>query len=278
MGVLGIITQVTLQCVPLYQLKVEMEAANLSDVLGNLQSHLDSNRNFEFFWLPYTDKVAAKKSNIVENVDCDTESFFYYWSEYVLENYAFKMICEFAKWFPSRTKGVSKLTANLISDVTKINYSHKIYATPRLVKFTEMEYNIPAENYQEVMKEVIKIANSGKFNVHFPIENRWVKGDDILMSPAYGRDSAYIACHVYKGKEHKPYFEAMEEVFRAYDGRPHWGKMSTLGAIDVAAIYPEFPTFLKHRAAQDPDNIFVSPYVERLLGVGEKTNQKVSIV
>lgn len=272
MGALGIITQITLQCVPLYKLGVEMKAAPLEDVLANLQAHLDDNRNFEFFWLPYTNKVATKTSNIEATSEVDKISFFNYWSEYIIENYLFMGICEFGKWFPSKTQAISKLTANLISDSKKTAFSHKIYATPRLVKFREMEYNVPADAYQEVMKDVIKTVNSGKFDVHFPIENRWVKGDDILMSPANGRDSAYIACHVYSNKDCKPYFKALEDIFRAYDGRPHWGKMNTLSPAVIADMYPEFSTFMKHRSEQDPDNIFVSQYMKQLLGLGNREN------
>jgi len=121
-----------------------------------------------------------------------------------------------------------------------------------------------------MQKEVVKTVNSGKFNVHFPIENRWVKGDDILMSPAYQRDSAYIACHVYSKKDCLPYFKALEDIFKAYNGRPHWGKMNTFNDKDIANRYPEFETFLKHRAEQDPENIFITSYLEELLGIGKK--------
>ena len=274
-GTLGIITQITLQCVPLYKLGVEMKAAPLEDVLSNLQTHLNNNRNFEFFWLPYTQKVAIKTSNIEATSEVDKVSFFNYWSEYVIENYLFMAICEFGRWFPSKTQAISKLTANLISETKKVAHSHKVYATPRLVKFQEMEYNVPADAYQDVIKEIVKTINAGNFNVHFPIENRWVKGDDILMSPANGRDSAYIACHVYSNKDSKPYFNALEEIFRSFGGRPHWGKMNTLSPYAIADMYPEFPTFMKHRSQQDPDNLFVTPYIQKLLGIGDMKNTSV---
>jgi len=267
MGVLGIITEITLQCVPLYKLSVETKAAPLDAVLSNLPTYLNNNRNFEFFWLPYTNRVATKTSNIEVASEIDKIGFFNYWSEYVIENYLFMGICEFARWFPSKNQAISKLTANLISDTKKTNYSHKVYATPRLVKFREMEYNVPADAYQEVKKEVVKTVNSGKFNVHFPIENRWVKGDDIMMSPANGRDSAYIACHVYSSKDCELYFNALEEIFIAHNGRPHWGKMNQLSPSIISDMYPAYNTFLKHRAQQDPDNLFVSPYIRELLGL-----------
>ena len=228
LGVIGVITQVTIQCMPSYKLNIDNKVETLKEVLSNLQERLDTNRHFEFYWMPYTEMALSKTSNIVANTDTDKVSFFNYWSEYVIENYAFKLVCEYARWFPSKNVAVSKLSAQLMSDTKKTLHSHKVFATQRLVKFREMEYNIPAAAYQDVWKEVLKTVNSKQFNIHFPIESRWVKGDDIPMSPAYKRDSAYIACHVYKGKDCQPYFNALETIFRAHGGRPHWGKMNTL--------------------------------------------------
>lgn len=267
LGTMGIITQLTIQCVPVYKLEISVRAETIPTVFSNLQNRIEDNRNFEFFWMPYTNASITKTSNIVDSKEVDKKNMFNYWSEYVVENYCFKAVCEFGSLFPSKTEAISKFSAKLVSDVRKVQYSHKVYATPRLVKFREMEYNIPAEAFDEVWKDVVKICNSKKFPVHFPLECRWVKADDIFMSPAYERDSAYIACHVYYKKECKPYFKALEEVFRANDGRPHWGKMNTIGAQDIEEMYPKFASFLKHRTTQDPNRIFMSPYLLSLFGL-----------
>lgn len=267
LGVLGIITEVTLQCIPNYKLVLYTQKESLESVLKNLDDRNSKNRNFEFYWFPYTTTTFTKTSNIVSETDVDKVNIFNYWSEYFIENYSFKLLCEIARMFPSQNQRISKICASTISSVKKVAHSHKIYATQRLVKFTEMEYNIPADAYTDVWTEVQKLVNSGKYNIHFPIENRWVKGDNIMMSPAYGRDSAYIACHVYQNKENSEYFEALEEIFKAYDGRPHWGKINTLQTKDIIDRYPQFSTFMKHRQDQDPDGIFVSPYIQQLLGI-----------
>jgi hypothetical protein len=154
--------------------------------------------------------------------------------------------------------------AKTVPTLEKRNHSHKVFATMRIVKFTEMEYNVPAEVYHDVMKEVMKEINTEKYQIHFPIENRWVKGDDIYVSPAFGRDSAYIACHVYHKKDNTPYFKAMETIFRAYGGRPHWGKLNTLNAMDVVDIYPEFQTFDNFRKQHDPNDLFLNPYLSKI--------------
>ncbi len=266
LGLLGIIIEVTLQCVPVYTLLLQNHKESLDAVLSTVDTRNDENRNFEYYWLPYTKTAWTKATNITTEKP-DRTSFLNYWTEFVLENYSFKVLCEIARLFPSQNQRISRIVAMSVPTGRKVNYSHKIYVTQRLVKFTEMEYNIPAEAYQEVWKEVVRTINRGRFDVHFPIENRWVKGDDIFLSPASGRDSAYIACHVYQGKDFRDYFHTLEEIFRSFGGRPHWGKMNTLTADDVREIYPEFSRFERIRQLHDPDGVFINPYVEMLLGV-----------
>lgn len=267
LGVMGVITQITLQCVPTYKLWVQERGENLQTVLPNIEDLVAQHRNFEFFWLPYTQKIVSKTSNVVEGKKVNRSNIFSYLNEYLLENGVLYLFCKFAEWFPSQNQNISKLTSKLVTDNSKVHYSHKVYASARLVKFREMEYNIPADVFHEVWNKVVETVNSGNFKIHFPLEVRWVKGDDIYMSPAYGRDSVYIACHVFGKKECMPYFNALEEIFRDYDGRPHWGKMNTLTHTDVKALYPKFPNFLEHREAHDPKQIFITPYLENLLGL-----------
>lgn len=267
LGCLGIITEITIQCVPSYKLTLQNNRENIHDVLATLDQRNKENRNFEFFWIPYTDTAWTKTTNIVENTAPDKDNFFNYWTEFFLENHIFKLVCEFARYFPSQNKTVAKITAANISTIKKVYYSHKIFATPRIVKFREMEYNIPSETYKDVFKDVQNLINKKKFNIHFPIENRWVKGDDLLLSPAYKRDSTYIACHVYNKKEYEPYFTALEEIFRAYDGRPHWGKMNTLKTNNISTMYPEFTTFMQLRKENDPNGVFINPYLKKLFSI-----------
>lgn len=266
LGVLGIVTEVTLKCVPNYKLKLEKKAEKLTDVLANLNYLNNTNRNFEFYWLPYTNAVQTKYSNITQG-KTDKDSFLDYFNDVIIENHVLKFMCDTAKVFPKLRVGVSKFSSKFLSASTKTKECKDIYATPRLVKFSEMEYNVPINAYQDVMKDVIKCVNSKKFNIHFPIENRFVKGDDIYLSPSYQRDSAYIACHVYKGKDYKPYFKALEEIFTAYEGRPHWGKLHFKKGVYFQEKYPMFDAFNRNRKVHDPNEIFFNPHLRNLLTV-----------
>ncbi|MEO0627797.1 MAG: D-arabinono-1,4-lactone oxidase [Bacteroidota bacterium] len=266
LGALGIITEVSLQCVPSYKLLIQNRKEKLSDVLSTIRERNEGNRNFEYYWFPHTQTAWTKTTNVAEDGEPDKDNYLNYLSELILENYTFKIFCEYARLFPSQSKRISKLVAQFVPSVDKLSLSHRVYATKRLVKFTEMEYNIPAEAYDDAIKDIMKRVNSGDFAVHFPIENRWVKGDDIYMSPANGRDSAYVACHMYNKKDSSYYFRELEAIFRSYGGRPHWGKMNTLRREEVEELYPDFPKFRRIQASQDPHRLFVNPYLEQLLG------------
>ena len=263
LGTLGIITELTLQCIPSYKLELIIDKTTLKEILSSYKEVIQNNRNFEYYWFPNTEYVMTKVCNVTDD-PVDKSGLKNYFQDYILENYAFKLICEFAKIFPSKSIWTSKFSAKTISYHRKVNYSHKVLVAPRLVKFNEMEYNVPLEAYEDVMKDVVKWINKNNKTVHFPIENRFVKGDDIYLSPSYKRDSAYIACHVYNKKEFTAFFTALEEIFLSYEGRPHFGKINQFNKELMNQCYPEFNTFCKLREENDPSNIFISDYMKTL--------------
>ncbi|MDP1746945.1 MAG: D-arabinono-1,4-lactone oxidase, partial [Bacteroidota bacterium] len=220
--------------------------------------------NFEFYWFPHTNGVQMKTLNITDE-EPTKSSFMKYFNDMVLENGAFKVLSELCRMFPSFCKRVSKISAGAVSTGVDINYSTRIYATPRLVKFQEMEYNLPAEKAVEALNEMRDCINAANFKVHFPIEVRFVKADDMYLSPAYQRDSVYIAVHMYKGMEYKTYFDAMETIFKKYNGRPHWGKMHTRTAKELSQLYPMWNKFQEIRNELDPKGLFMNDYLKKLM-------------
>jgi len=266
LGVLGVISKITLQCVPAYKLKFFSHRESLESCLLNLERYNQENRNFEFYWFPYSDLVQSKFSNITDE-PAEDNNFFNYLSDVVLENGVFGLASEVTRWVPSTSAPISKFVSQAVATVTKVNWSHRVYAMPRLVKFNEMEYNIPIEQFEDVFLEIKECMEQQKFKVHFPTENRVVKRDDIYLSPAYGRDSAHISIHVYKGKPYKKYFKAMEAIFRNHNGRPHWAKMHYLTANELADLYPMWNKFLQIRQELDPNGMFLNGYLQQLFGV-----------
>ncbi|HLJ80083.1 MAG TPA: D-arabinono-1,4-lactone oxidase, partial [Ktedonobacterales bacterium] len=268
LGALGVLAAVTLRVVPAKRLRFQARRETLEHCLANLERYKRESSHFEFFWFPYGKWVQAKFLNETEAPAKGSNAWGTF-NKIVMENGLFWALSEVSRLAPPLAPGISRLSGWGISNVDETDYSHRLFATPRVVRFQEMEYNIPAESFPAVIEEVRSCIEKHHFQVNFPVECRFVRGDDIWLSPAYLRDSAYIAVHMYRGMEYMPYFRAVEEIFARYQGRPHWGKMHTRTAAQLAALYPRWDDFRRVRAALDPRGVFLNDYLRGLFGAGE---------
>jgi L-gulono-1,4-lactone dehydrogenase len=134
------------------------------------------------------------------------------------------------------------------------------------VRFKEQEYAVPRAALSDVLAEVKSLIQRRDWHVSFPIEVRVTPSDNLWLSTAYGRDSAYIAFHVFHPSAHEPYFTEVEAIMTAVGGRPHWGKMHTRDAEYLSREYPKFGDFVALRDALDPDRRFGNAYLTRVLG------------
>jgi len=263
LGTLGVIAKVKLRVVPAKRLHYLGQRKKLSECLAHLEQYKQDNSHFEFLWIPYTGGVQAKFLNeTTKPVSKSTlwENF----NKIVLENYVYWLLSEACRMVPRMCKTVCNISAQSIATIDEVNYSHRLFTTPRMVRFQEMEYNIPAEYTGAVINEIQECIQRQQFQVHFPIECRFVHSDDIWLSPAYGRESAYIAVHMYRGMPYRSYFYYIEEIFKRYQGRPHWGKMHTRTAGELAELYPHWHDFRRVRAALDPQGVFLNSYLRDL--------------
>ncbi|QKG84184.1 FAD-binding protein [Kroppenstedtia pulmonis] len=270
LGALGIIIKVRLRVLPKFRLYYQSCRLSLQHTLESLDELKQKHRHFEFFWFPYTDTVQAKFLNETNQAPTPNSPWNHF-NKLVMENGVFWFLSEGARLFPRLSPTISKLSAKGVPVFEEAGYSHRLFATPRLVRFYEMEYSIPAKHLKCVIREIREQIQKHRFAVHFPVECRYVKGDDIWLSPAYGRDSAFVAVHMYKGMPFKPYFKVVEDIFLRYDGRPHWGKMHTLTSKSLPSLYPKWENFQKVRTRLDPQGRFSSPYMKKLWGRGFTT-------
>ncbi len=273
LGALGVISKLTLQCVPAYKLNYTADKEDLQSCLANLDNYNAHNRNFEFYWFPYSSVCQTKFSNISDGpVQDNPVSDFI--NGMVIENGIFGAVSEITRLAPKLSSKVAKLSSVLVGPFSKTNWSHKVYATPRHVKFNEMEYNIPIEEFKDTLLEVVDAFEHYRFQVHFPLENRFLKADDIYLSPAYGRTSAHISFHTYKGMPYQHYFGVMESICRNHQGRPHWGKLHGMAGKDLRPLYPKWDDFLNIRQQLDPQGMFLNGYLRQLFGLESLVSDK----
>jgi L-gulonolactone oxidase len=265
LGALGLISTVTLKVVSAFNLAVIEEPMRVDDVLQNLDLHVDSNDHFEFFWVPHTGWALTKRNNR-NNLPVEPMSKMSHWySKTLMENYAFGAVCMLGKARPSLIPKLAKALPssgrNEYSDA-----SHKVFASKRIIKFYEMEYAIPREACAEALNRVRRMVTDSGFFLNFPVEVRFTAPDEIPLSTASNRESAYIAVHIYKGMNYVPYFTEVESIMNSYQGRPHWGKLHFQSAATLASRYPQWDVFQAVRNQVDPQRMFSNQYLETVLG------------
>jgi L-gulonolactone oxidase len=167
---------------------------------------------------------------------------------------------------PQYIPQINRLVTRLAGSSTRVDRSAEIFASPRLVRFTEMEYALPRERTPEAVRGVMELIERERFAVPFPIEVRTVAPDDAFLSTAHGRDSGFVAVHMYEGMEWRPYFEAVEALLSELGGRPHWGKRHFQTAGSLRERYPDWDRFQAVRARLDGEGRFANAWTDRVLG------------
>lgn len=261
LGALGVVSEITLRTEPSYRLELKKSTEDVNEVISNADTYAENNRNFEFFWFPYTDTAVVKRLNKTKDPTHGSTGGF----DEILENKVWSLLCRISNLAPATSKHMSRLAAATISDEEVVGASHEVFPSLRDVRFNEMEYSVPAEEGEDVFQSIQEIAE--QHDVQFPVEYRYVAGDDIPLSPAYGRDSVYIAVHKYYRKPYEDFFQECEEIFRDHGGRPHWGKHHYLDSTILRDLYPEWSLFMDVRERLDPEGVFINEYLERVLGV-----------
>jgi FAD/FMN-containing dehydrogenase len=183
-----------------------------------------------------------------------------------MENAAFGTLCRAGAAVPGLIRPLNRLASATLAKRSYSAPSHQVFVTPRRVRFVESEYAVPRESVLGVLAELRAAVPRLETPVMFPVEVRVAAADDIWLSTAYGRDTAYVAIHQYTGLPYREYFRAFESIAASAGGRPHWGKMHTLDAERLRERYPRFADFLKIRDETDPGGRFTNPYLEQVLG------------
>jgi FAD/FMN-containing dehydrogenase len=149
----------------------------------------------------------------------------------------------------------------------RVDVSYRILTNVRNNRFNEMEYAVPREVGAACVREVLATIAEREIDVVFPLEYRYVKGDDLWLSMDEGGDRAAISVHRTASEDYRPLFDAVEPIFWKYGGRPHWGKVHSLGYPQLSALYPKFDEFIAVRAELDPQGRLLNDHLKTLFGL-----------
>jgi FAD-linked oxidoreductase len=266
LGALGVIAELTLRCVPAFTLRGVDEPRPLEDALARFEELALGNDHFELFVFPHAELALTRTNNRVDAHPLPRGRFSAYANDILLTNHAFALACLLGRRFPTAIPQINRIVTRLAGSSTRVDRSDRIFASPRLVRFTEMEYALPRAATPEAVRRVMALVAERGFDVPFPIEARTVAADDALLSTAAARDSGFVAVHMFDGMAWEPYFRAVEAIMEELGGRPHWGKRHFQTAATLRPRYPGWDRFQAVRARLDPDGRFANDFTDRVLG------------
>ncbi|MEU6220315.1 D-arabinono-1,4-lactone oxidase [Streptomyces sp. NPDC047022] len=265
-GALGIITAITFAVEPLFLLTAREEPMPLDRVLTEFDELWAENEHFEFYWFPHTGNTNTKRNNRSAGPERPVGRLSGWFEDEFLSNGVFQAVNWVGRALPATIPSIARLSSRALSARTYTDIPYRVFTSPRRVRFVEMEYAVPREALVETLRELRAMVDRSPLRVSFPVEVRTAPADDITLSTASGRESAYIAVHMFRGTPYQAYFTAAERILTAHGGRPHWGKVHTQDAEYFAGIYPRFGEFTALRDRLDPDRRFGNDYLRRVLG------------
>lgn len=243
-GMLGVISEITLQAMESYNLHEKLWRCTFDEMIEQHDELAAKHRHFGFFWCP-----------VPESRHC-----------YCLPDTA----------SVSTTDKTSDVCEMKVIDITedapmergfeKIAYSSEIYPIEYVPNFHELEYAVPVAHGKEAVKAVRKLMLEKHPTCIYPIEYRFTAGDTGWISPFFEQDSITLSVSGEPGTDYWDYLKDVDTILRQYGSRPHWGKLHFLGAEDVTALYPRAGDFRALRAKVDPEGRFLNDHLSQLFG------------
>lgn len=230
LGLLGVISEITLRVVPAYRLHERTQAASVGECLDRLDADQRDHRHYEFYWLPGPDRCAIK--TLVPTED------------------------EPRGEAPAELAPPGTIERYVLPE--RMGWSHEVFPSERATRFNEMEYAVALADGPDCFLAVRRLMRDRHPDVAWAVEYRTQRADDVYLSPAFGRDVATISVHQAGGLPYAHFFRDAEAVFRGYRGRPHWGKVHYLGNRELAGSYPAWDAFRAVRERLDPGGRFMN--------------------
>lgn len=269
LGALGVLVTLTFAVEPLFLLRADEQPMSWSDALASFDDMTAAHDHVDMYWFPHADRMLTKRNTRI-GTDLAAAEPLPRWRRWLddelLSNTVFGAQTALLNRVPRATPAANRFAARMLGSRSYADVAHRVFTTERRVVFREMEYAVPREAGLAALRECRTALERSGLTVSFPVEVRVAPADDVALSTSFGRDSFYLAFHTHHAADHRAYFGLMESIVRDHDGRPHWGKLHSLDAADLAGRYPRFGDFVALRDRLDPDRVLANPHLDRVLG------------
>ncbi len=268
LGAFGVLTEIRLRCVPEFLLTARERPEPLDALLDDFAARADAVDHLEFYVFPHTSTAAMKENTRlpVTAARHPRSRLRAIVDDEVTQNGLFAAVCAVGWAAPSAIPAMNRVAARMMSRSSYTDTSTAILTTGRRVRFREMEYGIDLPALPQALRQVRALIDDRGWRISFPMEIRVAAADDIPLSTAYGRPTAYVAVHRYVHEPFAQYFLAVQDIMLAHGGRPHWGKLHSLDASALRTRYPRFDEIAALRRDVDPTGLWRNDYVGRVFG------------
>jgi FAD/FMN-containing dehydrogenase len=243
-GTLGVISALTLQTMPAYNLHERLWRDDFETCMARHDELAATHRHFGFFWCPtpesrhlycLADTAAVSSTDKIADV-CEVK------------------VMDITEAPPME------------SPFERVAYSSDVYPIEYVPNFVELEYAVPLEHGKDAVRAVRDLMLTKHTNCIFPIEYRFTAGDRAWMSPFHQQDSITLSVSGGPGIDYWDFLRDTDTILRRYKSRPHWGKMHFLDTEDVTELYPRAEDFRALRRRLDPRGRFLNDHLRMLLG------------
>ena len=269
LGALGIVTEVTLQCVPAFRLHARETIEVLDDVLDGFAERAAAVDHFELYWMPGARRCQVKRNARTDEPARPQPRWAYVRDKWVAENLAFGARVPRRPAVPGRRRRASPSSSmSAASERELVDRSDRVFCSPRHVRFVEMEYGVPVEHLPEAVRRVRELTRTltdpGAVPDRGPRVGR-------RRHPAVDRRTAgpsgWIAVHQYRACRYEEYFAGVERIMDDYGGPPPLGQAARPARRRPSRrATPSGTDFAAARDRLDPDRTFANPYLDRVLG------------
>lgn len=261
LGSLGIMTKIKMQCRPMYRLKEHIRLCSMDELTEHLDQWKLKHRHIEFWSFIHSPQV------ILKTLDETDEPMQPKPAAWLDEDVLLKFCAELTRLCPVLNPWLQKLVSVFVQPSAAVDWSSRIFPAVRETRFNEMEYQLPINQGLACWEELMHCLKKARVPMFFPIEFRYVRGDDIWLSPFYQQDSVSISVHQFYKQDYRTVFNLAEPIFWKYGARPHWGKLHSLQAAELRELYPKWDEFMQLRQQLDPADKWLNPYLEGLFKV-----------
>lgn len=266
LGALGVLTEITFRILPAFRLAETIEGIQIGALPAQLETIARSAEYVKVWWMPHTPYAHIfRYERTTEPPSTKPDPVRQRWiDERIMHAWVFPAILRLGI-VPGITPPISRLIAKGFMRPRRVGISTLMLSTPMPVRHREAEAAVPLARAGEAIERITHMVDRDRLTVNFPLEIRFVAGDDAWMSPAYGADTCQIGAYCW-GPRTQAYFEAFWREMRAVDARPHWGKEMHHVAAEIRALWPRSGEFLRLRDQLDPERVFAGEFHTRTLG------------